>query len=75
MRAFTIILGVTKKTLAFESQPEINGFVEKLLIFFSDQFALLAIKRKVLKENHITEQKRNINHFDHHINCVVFHVA
>ena len=26
------------KALAFKSQPEINGFVEKFVIFFSDQF-------------------------------------
>ena len=31
------------KAVAFESYPEINRFVEKLVIFFSDQFALLAI--------------------------------
>ena len=34
VRAFIIILGVTMKAVAFESQPEINGFVEKLEIFF-----------------------------------------
>ena len=34
-RAFTITLGVTMKAVAFESLPEINGFVEKLVIFFS----------------------------------------
>ena len=33
VRAFIIILGVTMKAVAFESQPEINGFVEKLVIF------------------------------------------
>ena len=26
------------KALAFKSQPKINGFIEKFLIFFSDQF-------------------------------------
>ena len=36
VRAFIIILGVTMKAVAFESQPEINGFVEKLVIFFVD---------------------------------------
>ena len=34
VRAFIIILGVTMKTVAFESLSEINGFVEKLMIFF-----------------------------------------
>ena len=43
MRAFIIILGVTMKAVVFESWPEINGFVEKLVIFFGDQFTLLAI--------------------------------
>ena len=38
VRAFIIILGMTMKAVAFESQPEINGFVEKLVIFFCDQF-------------------------------------
>ena len=33
VRAFIIILGVTMKTAAFESYPETNGFVEKLVIF------------------------------------------
>ena len=40
VRAFTIILGVTMKAVAFESQPEINGFVEKLLTFFLDLILL-----------------------------------
>ena len=34
LRAFVIILGVTMKAAAFESWPEINGFVEKSVIFF-----------------------------------------
>ena len=34
VKAFIIILGVTMKAVAFENQPEINGFVEKLVIFF-----------------------------------------
>ena len=34
VRAFIIILGVTMKAVAFESQPEINGLAEKLRIFF-----------------------------------------
>ena len=38
-----MILGVTMKAVAFENLPEINGFVEKLVIFFRDQFTLLAI--------------------------------
>ena len=29
------------KAVAFESKPGINRFVEKLVIFFSDQFAFL----------------------------------
>ena len=33
VRAFIIILGVTMKKTAFESYPETNGFVEKLVIF------------------------------------------
>ena len=38
VRAFIIILGVTMKAVAFDSSPEINGFVEKLVIFyFRDQ--------------------------------------
>ena len=31
--AFIIILGVTMKAVTFESQPEINGFVDKFVIF------------------------------------------
>ena len=38
------------KAVAFESKPEINGFVEKLVIFFSDQFALLAINRIIYND-------------------------
>ena len=34
VRAFIIILGVTIKAVAFDSSPEINGFVEKLVIFY-----------------------------------------
>ena len=34
VRAFIVILGVTIKAVAFESYPEINGFAEKLVIFF-----------------------------------------
>ena len=34
VRAFVINLGVTITAVAFESQPEINEFVEKLVIFF-----------------------------------------
>ena len=34
VRAFIVILGMTMKAVAFESQPEINRFVEKLVIFF-----------------------------------------
>ena len=33
-RASIVILGMTMKAVAFESQPEINRFVEKLVIFF-----------------------------------------
>ena len=33
VRAFIITLVVTMKVVAFESYPEINGFVEKLVIF------------------------------------------
>ena len=36
-----VILGVTMKAVTYESQPEINGFMEKLVIFFGDQFTLL----------------------------------
>ena len=36
VRAFTIILGVTMKAVAFESWPEINGFVKKFVTFFSE---------------------------------------
>ena len=34
VRAFIIILGVTMKAVAFKSQPEVNGFVEKFVVFF-----------------------------------------
>ena len=46
VRAFIIILGVTMKAVVFESQPEINGFVEKR-DFFRYQFTLLAINSYV----------------------------
>ena len=36
VRAFTIILGVTVKAVTFESQPEINGFVEKLARYLKE---------------------------------------
>ena len=41
VRAFIIILGMTMKAVAFESQPEVNGFVQKFVIFFRDQFILM----------------------------------
>ena len=34
VRAFIIILGVTMKAVAFESEPEINGFLRNLCFFF-----------------------------------------
>ena len=34
VRAIIIILGVTMKAVAFKSQPEVNGFVEKFVVFF-----------------------------------------
>ena len=35
------------KAVAFESWPEINGFVEKLLIFFSDTDKGLSVRINV----------------------------
>ena len=42
VREFIIIFGVTLKAAALKSQPEINGFVEDLVIFY-DQFTLSAM--------------------------------
>ena len=41
--AFIIILGVTMKAVAFESYPEINGFVEEVdaIIFWEREITLV----------------------------------
>ena len=43
VKGFIIILGVIMKAVVFESKPVTNGFFKKLVIFFSDQFTLLAM--------------------------------
>ena len=42
-RAFTLMLELTMKVVVFESYPEINGIVEKLVISFDEQFFLIII--------------------------------
>ena len=63
VRAFIITLGVTRKALAFESWPEINGFAEILVIFFSwlkpfhsDKLLTLLYPRNKYSINHKNRQ-------------------
>ena len=44
VRAFIIILGMISKAGTFESLPETNGFVEKLVIFFVTNTLILSAK-------------------------------